>query len=58
MEIMNILKTYQFSPTAKLFLIQIGFYRFEIRINSNVKAIEWDYDRACEQFESFKNFYC
>lgn len=52
---MEILKTINLYEGCKLELIEVGLDKFEIRVNDKVKAVEYDYDRALETFESFKN---
>ncbi len=51
---MEILKTFKPYEGCEIKLVEVGLDRFEIQINGKTKAIEFDYDRACETFESFK----
>lgn len=56
MNVENKLKSYQIK-LGLLELVQIAFNKFEIRINSKVKVVEYDYDRVIAQFENYKNYY-
>lgn len=51
---MEVLKTFKPYEGCTLELVDTDD-KYEIRINGEVKAVEYDYDRACETFESFKN---
>ena len=50
---MKILKTFKLYENYEIVLVDTG-ERYEICINGKLKAFEYDYDRACETFESFK----
>lgn len=51
---MKVLKTFKPHENCEVTLVDTG-KRYEIRINGKLKAVEYDYDRACETFEQFKN---
>ena len=51
---MKILKTEYLYEGCKLELVDVDSH-YEIRINGEVKATEFDYYRALETFESFKH---
>ena len=52
---MSVLKTFTPYEGYKVELVEVDLDRFEIRVNGKTEAVEYDYDRACETFESFKN---
>ncbi len=52
---MQLIKSFVLSSGSKLELWEVGLDKFEIQINGNVKAIEYDLNRALEVFNSFKD---
>ena len=50
---MKLLKSTVLYEGCKIELVEVGLDKFEIRINGKVKAIEYDFDRALETFETF-----
>jgi len=52
---MQVLKSEKLYEGCLLELVEVGTDVFEIRINGQKKATEFDYNRACETFEAFKH---
>lgn len=54
---MNIIKTVEMA-TNKLTLVEVEpGTKYEIRFNNEVLGTEFDYDRACEEFKAWKDYY-
>lgn len=54
---MRVLKEVTLASGSKLQLVEVGENKFEIRLNGEVQATEFEYFRACETFSGLVDYY-
>ena len=54
---MKILKKSELANGSKLELVEIGLDKFEILLNGEVQAVEYDISRAEETFDNLVHYY-
>ena len=53
----QVVKTFVLASGSKLELVEVDVDKYEIRLNGETQAKEYDISRACETFEGLVHYY-